>query len=257
MRFSYLLLPDMFLPRILALGCTILCLRDGLAGELTATGSAALGRTPLATLSGEVTPSGLGDVRVQCGNETIRVLSNVDFAKLGGSLELQAGTQRIIAMNFVWRTASPASIPDSSTRPDLAAQWDALWTARLARPEWPDAAVAALSATPFQYVVLDPKDGSASPRMYAILEALHQHCASDWAGIEARYAQQVEQSRLYKLEIQKADAERTARRAAGIPAIRLLRVEKGEALQQKLRQIEAQEGVPRATPVASPQESAR
>ena len=247
----------MSLARILGIGCAVLMVVDGQAEDLTVVSSVERARGILVTLSGEITPSGLVEVRVQSANETVRILSNVDFSKVGGSLDLQVGTQRMTALNFVWQAFSPTSVPDFSTRPELAARWSALWTARWARPEWPDAAVAALSTAPFRYAVLEPKDGAISPRMGAFLELLHQHCASDWAGIEQRYAQQLEQSRLYQLEIQKADAERAARRAAGIPAIRLLRIEKGEALQQKLRRIEAQESAPTASPMPSPQEPVR
>jgi hypothetical protein len=247
----------MSLARILGIGCAVLVLRDGLAEDLLVASRVEKTRGVLVTLSGEITPSGLAEVRVQSGNETVRILSNLDFSKVGGSLDLQVGSQQMTAMNFVWRAFSPTWVPDFSTRPELAVRWNALWTVRWARPEWPDAAVAALSAAPFRYVLLEPKDGTISPRMGTFLESLHQHCASDWAGIEQRYAQQMEHSRLYQLEIQKADAERAARRAAGIPAIRLLRVEKGEALQQKLRQIEAREAAPTATPVPSLLESTR
>jgi len=215
----------MSLARIFGLGCTVLLLWDGLAEDVTEAPRVERNRGNLVTLSGEIAPSGLAEVRVHSGNETVRILSNVDFSKVGGSLDIQVGTQRVTALNFVWQTFSPTSVPDFSTRPELAARWSALWTARWARPEWPDAAVAALSAAPFSYVVLEPKDGAISPSISAFLESFHQHCASDWAGIEQRYAAQVEQSRLYKLEIEREEAERAARRARGEPPVRLLRIE--------------------------------
>jgi len=204
------------------------------------------------TVSGQSYVSGLSEVRVHRGTQSVRVLSNLDFSKLGGWIELPPGAGGWQALQFV----TPAVVldpPDSlSGQPDLVARWQARW----AHPDWPAEAVTALGLAPFRYVVLEPTDAPHSADLSDFLEALHQHCAANWPALESAHDARLEQARLHKIEADRVESDRAARRAAGIPAIRLLRIEKGAALQERLRRIEADRSAAQAppTPVAASSE---